>query len=1100
MRTIALLWAGLFLGLLQTPSLSAQSTAQWMRYPAISPDGQAIVFSYKGDLFRVNSAGGQATPLTLHPAYDYMPIWSPDGQSLAFASDRYGNFDVYHMPATGGSARQLTVNSLPDVPEAFTQDGQRVHFTSPRLASQTSVAFPSRGFDNLHSVSVEADRPRMELAINLEHARPNKDGSRILYQDHKGYENYWRKHATSSVARDIWLFDSETNTHTQLTTFEGEDREAVWGPDGETVYYLSERAGSFNVWKMSLSDPDNPEQVTQFALHPVRFLSISNEGTLCFTHHSSLYTMNPGEQPEEVGVMVATDDKFNEVQLKRISRGITEATLSPSGKEVAFIVRGEVFVTALDYGTTKRITNTPTQERSVSFSPDGRSLLYAGERNDSWNLYETSIVRETEPYFYTSTLLEESTLLANSEETFQPSYSPDGKEVAYLSERTTLKVLNKESGQSRTVLPGNKNYSYSDGDQWFEWSPDGKWFLVEFLDRGRWVGEAGLVSATGTEPVINLTNSGYVDGIPQWKMDGNMLMWYSDRQGLRSHGSWGSSGDMYAMFFNQDSWDKFRLSKEDYELLQLMKEGEKEGDEDEEADDKKGKDEEEEKTPKKPWEIEPKVADEIEIDLEGMEDRIARLTIHSSDLAGAELSPKGDKLYYMASFEKGHDLWVTDLRSRETKVLTKLNRRGGYLKLDPEGKFLFVVNGGQMFRVDVESGNKKPITFMAEMELRPVDERAYMLNHMWRQVHDKFYDPELHGVPWDSLYNAYSALLPHINNNYDFAELASEFLGELNASHTGSGYRHRDPDGNQTASLAFFPDPDYNGDGLKILEIIDKSPLQKAKADIAAGHIIEAIDGVSIGANDNYFSLLNHKRGKRVLLSLLDPKSKKQWQVQVEPISLGAEGELLYQRWVETRRKETDEQSNGRVGYVHVRGMNSASFREVFSEVLGRYADREALIVDTRFNGGGWLHDDLATFLSGELYVTLEPRGQYVGSEPQNKWTKPSTVLMGESNYSDAHFFPYTYSTLDIGGTIGMPVPGTATAVWWETQIDPTIYFGIPQVGVKQVNGGYLENEQLAPDIEVKNEYGPQSEGKDQQLERAVKEMLNQAERKRLER
>ncbi len=1042
----------------------------WMRYPALSPDGQTIVFSYQGDLYSVPSSGGEAVPLTLHEAHDYQPVWSPDGQQIAFASDRFGNFDIYLMPAQGGKSERLTFHSAHDHPSDFTTDGQSVLFTSTRTPSAESALFPYRRFNQLYRISTSGGQPTQELSLPMDHAQLSASGDRMLYQDLKGYEDIWRKHHTSSIARDIWLYDTNSGEHTQLTTFNGEDRNACWSANEQSVYYLSEESGSFNVWKMDTSNPGQKTQLTDFDLHPVRFLSVADDGTLCFGYHGEIYTMQEGAEPQKVNISIRTDDKYNARRLETFTDKATEMALSPNGKEIAFVVRGEIFVTAVESGLTKRVTNTPGQERSISFDPEGRKILYAGERDSSWNLYETRIARDEEPYFYAATVLEETLILETSAETFQPAYSPDGKEVAFLEERTTLKVVNLDSKNVRTILPGDKNYSYSDGDQWYQWSPDGKWFLTQFLDRGRWIDEVGLIPASGEGEVVNLTNSGYSDYLPKWQMNGEMAIWFTDRQGMRSHGSWGAQADVYAMFFDPAAWEEFNLSQEEYELLK-EKEEEKEESEDDDKEEK---------------EKEKKVADPINIVLEDIEDRTTRLTIHSSDLADALLSPDGEKLYYMSSFEKGHDVWVTDLRKRSTEILVKLDKQGGQLAMDQEGKNLFVLNGGKIIKVDIDKKEKKPVAFKADMQLKPLAEREYLYEHMWRQVQKKFYVKDLHNVSWDSLKVAYAQFLPHINNNYDFSEIMSELLGELNASHTGCRYYPDTEGADETASLAVFYDEAYEGDGLKIREIMDKSPLDDPEYNIEAGHIIEKIDGEAITAGMNVAPLLNHKKDQFTLLSMYDPEADKRWDVRVKPVDMGREYELLYERWVKQRRAETEELSDGKVGYVHVQGMNDASFREVFSELLGRYSDKESVVVDTRFNGGGWLHDDLVTFLNGREYITFLPRGQKLGAEPQFKWTRPSSVIMGEGNYSDAHMFPFAYKALGIGETVGMPVPGTGTAVWWERQIDPTLVFGIPQVGMVDTDGNFLENQQLEPDHLVKNEPELVLEGEDQQLKKAI--------------
>jgi len=1059
----------------------------WMRYPAISPDGKTIVFSFKGDLFKVSADGGIALPLTIHQAYDFAPVWSPDGKFIAFASARHGNFDVFLIPVEGGIAKRLTDFSGNEYPVSFTSDGKSVLYSASIQDVPTNVMFPTGMLSELYKVSIDGGRPSQILSTPAELAHESRDGKFIIFQDIKGYENPWRKHHVSAVARDIWLYDVTQKSFKKLSDFEGEDRNPIYSNDEKEVYFLSEKSGSFNVWKLSLYNPSDQVKITNFDKNPVRFLSVGANDRICFGFDGEIYIQNKNASPVKVDIKIGMDEKVNDVDYEQKTSGATEMAVSQDGKEIAFILRGEVFVTSTDFPTTKRITQTPEQERSVTFSPDGRKLLYASERDGSWNVYETSIVRDEEKGFARSTILKENPLVATEMEEFQPLYSPDGKEVAYLENRETLKVINLDTKATRTVLDGKYNYSYSDGDQWYQWSPDGKYFLVSYSPNSMFMSDVGLIPADGKTGPENLTLSGYSDSQPKWMMDGEMMIWFSDREGLRSHGSWGSQNDVYAMFFTKEAWDKFNLSEEEKKLLDDAKEEQKKKD----ADDKK-KEDDSAKGKKKDAKDEKK--DEIKpvkIELEGLEDRKTRLTINSSALADAILTPDGKKLYYLSKFEKGFDLWMKDLVKNETKLVVKLDGGGGAMQIDKEGKNLFMISGDTFIKIAIADNKKDVITYNASFDLNLPGERDYMFEHVWRQVREKFYDPNLQGVDWNYYKAEYQKFLPYINNNFDFAEMLSEMLGELDASHTGSGYVYRDPDGDNTAQLGAFFDWNYQGDGLKILEVIEKGPLTGATSKITPGVIIEKIDGEAIKAGESYFGLLNHKSDKPTLLSLYNPGNGERWDETVKPVSGGANSQLLYQRWVKSRREATEKLSGGKIGYIHVRNMNSESFREAYSEILGRNYNKKAIIVDTRYNGGGWLHDDLATLLSGKKYVDFYPHGNYFGYEPMNKWVKPSVVLISESNYSDAHGFPYAYRALDIGKTVGMPVPGTMTAVWWETLQDPTLYFGIPQVGTKDMQGNYLENHQFEPDIKQTNDYDKVVNGSDQQLEKAVEYMLN---------
>jgi tricorn protease len=445
--------AVLLLAILFTGAAFSQSGPLWLRYPAISPDGRTILFTCKGDIYAVPSTGGDARPLTISASYEFMPVWSNDGQQVAFASDRYGNFDVFVMPSGGGEARRLTYHSGNELPGTFSVDDQSVLFSAVRQDVVTNVQFPTGLMSELYSVPVDGGKVSQVLSVPALDASFNSTGDKLIYHDIKGYESDWRKHHVSAVTRDIWVYDMESKTYTMLTDFQGEDRDPVFHSDDDTFYYLSEENGSFNVFKSSLGNPSESSAMTTFKDHPVRFLTKADNNTLCFSFHGDIYTLKPGGEPEKLSVRIAADGRNDLERVLPLSGEFTELKLSPNNKEFAFVFRGEIFVSNLDGGIARRITNTPWQERTVSFSPDGRSLVYAAEKDSSWDVYSISIVREEEPYFYVSTLLKEDTVIATGAEEFQPAYSPDGKEVAYLEDRKTLKVVNLETHKTRLIMP-----------------------------------------------------------------------------------------------------------------------------------------------------------------------------------------------------------------------------------------------------------------------------------------------------------------------------------------------------------------------------------------------------------------------------------------------------------------------------------------------------------------------------------------------------------------------------------------------------------------------------------------------------------------------
>jgi Tol biopolymer transport system component/C-terminal processing protease CtpA/Prc len=1052
---------------------TAQTNPNWFRYAAISPDGSKIAFAHKGDLFVVPASGGPAQPLTFHEGYDYMPVWSRDGARIAFASDRNGNFDVFVIDAQGGEPTRLTHHSAQEYPYAFSADGQRVIFGGQRQDAAQHRQFPTGSQPEVYEVPIAGGRVSQLWTVPAEDVQVSQNGQRMVYHDKKGGENVWRKHHTSAITRDIWLYDQPSGKHTMLTTFKGEDRNPVWADGDRAIYYLSEASGSFNVHKLSLDAPGQPQAVTSFKGHPVRFLSAATDGTLCFTYDGEIYTLRPGGQPAKVPIGLRMEARSNNLRVVPISGNVREMAVSPSGKEVAYIVRGEIFVSSVEGGVTKRITNTPEQERFVSFSPDGATLLYASERNSSWSIHTTKKVRAEEPYFYAATLLKEEPLINNASENYQPQYSPDGKEVAYIENRRSLKILNLATKQTRTLLTPNELYYMADGDQYFSWSPDSKWLLAEYSPVMA-NSEVVLLAADGSRKLTNLTESGYNDYRPRWVNGGKQVLWFSDRDGLRSYANSGQRQlDVYSMFLAQEAWDRYNLNKDDFALLKEMEE-------------KAEKDKKDDKDKKK---AEAK-KDSVVVNWEGLRDRKARFTIHSASLGDALLTKDGEKLYYLARFDKGLNLWSVKLRTKETKLEIELDAGSGSMVWDKEMKSIFLLADGRITKITPEGNKRESVAIRGELNLDVAAERAHMFDHVWTRTKSMFYISNFHGVNWPELRKVYEAKLPSINNSYDFAELLSEMLGELNVSHCGASYRAFDPNGDNTASLGIFADYTHPGEGIKIAEIIKGGPLDKENLKVAAGMVIEQIDGETVAANTDVATYLNRKAGKFCLLQVYDPVAKTRTQVTVKPVTLGEEGNLLYRRWVRKNQEEVDRLSNGQLGYVHIPGMSDGPYRNVVEEVMGKYHDRKGIVVDTRFNGGGDLVSDLAMFFTGKKFLDYAIESRSVGYEPGFRWTKPTVAMVNEANYSDGHCFACGYQDLGIGKLIGMPVPGTCSFAGWEQLQDGAVFWGSVPVSAKNSKGQWLENLETVPEVQVKNEPGVISQGKDQQLEKAVEELL----------
>lgn len=1032
----------------------------WLRYPSISPDGKSIVFTYRGNLYKVPSTGGTAVPLTMNGANNSMPVWSDDGQFIAFAGNQAGNFDVYVMPAAGGEAKRLTWHSADEFPYDFSPGGKNVVFGAVRMDDPANRQFPSDALQELYEVPVAGGRVRQLLTTPAEEAKISTDGRFIVYHDRKGRENIWRKHQVSAIARDIWVYDRHNKTHQKVSGFGGEDRNPVWAGPGH-IFYLSEQAGSFNVFRTSTRENSTPEQITFMKDHPVRFLSVAGNGMLCFGYNGEIYVKQQQGEAIKVAVNIATAAKQEEE--KRFPfPDVTELALSPSGKEIAFIMRGEVFAGSVEGDMIKRVTQTPGAEAGLSFSPDGQALLYAGERNGRWNIYRCALVNREERFFFNATSLEETAVIANEHENYQPRFSPDGKEIAFVENRATLKIFNVASRQTRTVMGPDQLYSRNDHDQYFEWSPDGRWLLVKYNEQGSGNDEVGIIAATGKEKLVNLTRSGYSDVNPRWMMNGRMMIWQTDRNGLHSYANSSTrQNDVYALFFDRALWQYFNLDKDEAALQKELRKDNHDA--------------------------------ESGIDWDGLELRKARLTTHPALLGSALISKDGETLYYLARFEKKYDLWACHLRTRETKILLPLNIADAFMQWDKEQKYIYALADGKVLRINPAGGKKDYLAFSGDITINTALERKEMFEHVWRRTKETFYTAGMHGARWDALKTNYERFLPDINNNYDFAEMLNELLGELNVSHTGASFDNDNKDGDVTASLGAFYDLSFQGPGMAVKEVMQGGPLDDPAFGIRSGTIIEAVDGESVTPDKDFAFYLNRKAGKKISLILRSGKETR--QVQVRPVTPEKEFDLLYERWVKRNEAETEKLSKGELGYVHLYRMNDGAYRHTYEEALGKFPGRKGLVVDTRFNRGGDLASELIMFLSGTRVRNNTTDRFLVYSEPAFRWTKPSIVLACEANYSDGHCFVHDYQVLKMGKLVGMPVPGSCTWMTGQSLQDNTLRFSVPTLGVKDLAGRYLENSETQPDVQVMNAFDKVAAGRDQQLEAAIQTLMKDLQR-----
>lgn len=445
--------------------------------------------------------------------------------------------------------------------------------------------------------------------------------------------------------------------------------------------------------------------------------------------------------------------------------------------------------------------------------------------------------------------------------------SPDGKQMAFTINRRDIAVMDLATKKVRQLTNHNIRNDRN-GMLDYCWSPDGKWLaaVVDMHRRSPYFDIALINVADGS--ITNITNSAYMNESPRWVMGGDAILFLSNRYGLRSHASWGSEYDVLLAFTNQAAYDRYRLSPEDFELEKELKASRSKAAPKAAPakDSKKGKGKKGESKDAAKTEKAEATAPAVNVELDGISDRIVRLTPFSADLSDAYIDDKGETLWFLASVDKGYDLWKKDLRKGTVSLASKLGAGGMGMRPTADGKTLFLTGGNSIRKMSLASGKVENVGFSASQKFDPAAEREYMYDYMLTEVDKRFFDPTMNGVDWKAMGESYRRFLPHIVYNADFAEMASELLGELNVSHTGGRYY---PDGAReaTASLGLLYDMTYAGPGLKVGEVLAKGPFGHADSSMKPGAVITAINGIEIGSETDPTPRFNSIAGRKTLVA-----------------------------------------------------------------------------------------------------------------------------------------------------------------------------------------------------------------------------------------
>jgi tricorn protease len=1015
--------------LLFPAAATAQEPIRFARTPDISPDGKTVAFSYLGDVWTVPSVGGVARPVTMHEAHDLNPVFSPDGKHLAFSSNRHGSYDVFVSPAVGGRPRRLTFDSGHDTVTGWTPDGKGVVFTSTR-----STAYPFHA--ECYVVPADGGAERKLTLFEGKEAHLAPAGGTLAFV--RGPGLWYRRGYRGSSNDEIWTANADGSAPRKFTAFDGQDGSPMWSPDAKTLYYVSEEGsprGCANVVSRPAdSTSGSPTRLTTHADDTVRRARISANGEwIVYELGADLCVVSTrGGTSRKLAIEVNADDKANTERAVTYTRDATEFALSPEEEHAVVVVHGELFLTRLPDGNrATRLTDHPAYDHGASFSPDGKTILFASDRSGVEDLYLLEPDDAEHPELTKAHTFKVKQLTRTPEAESGARFNPKGDRIGFL-----------RSGKLWTMKPdGTEQKALIDAPQVFdfEWSPDGKHVVFARMD-GSFASEVYIAPTDGSEPPRNVTRYATYNGDVSWSVGGGKIAFIGQRRGTYSP-----------------------------HVLSLQK-------------------------PAAPGAPKTGPGD---IDWDDLHLRGEKVASVSSE--NVSISPTGLQIAFRHN-GTGDDLWVAAANgSSQARVTTgNLSPRQIRWAKKSTGLIYFLTGGGELRSVrygtlfppaTTNLADPPRVNFQARMTVKRDEEFAEMFAQSWRGLSDHFYDPAHHGADWNAVRAKYQALVPHVVMKEDLYALVSLMLGELNASHLGiSGTlpSAQEP----TGDLGLIFDDSYRGPGLKVLDVLKRGPADRRGLGVKAGDIVVAIDRTELTPKVNVSQLLNNKASEGVLLDVAtDPADKKtRRRVEVFPIARDKASELMYDRWVSANAAAVAKRSGGKIGYIHIPGMDEPGLEKFMRALYSDNFDKDGIVIDVRYNGGGFTHDQVLNYLSGKEHTFFRQRDGGEGLVLRNydrKFTRPVAVMTNNRSYSDAEIFPHAFRTLGLGKVVGQATGGFVIGTTSTKLIDGST-LRLPRTGVYTVQGVNMEKQGVIPDVAVETDPADHAKGIDTQLGRAV--------------